>query len=86
MTCAACAARVEKKLAQLQGVAATVNYATGTALVTAPAALPVQELTAAVAQAGLRRHRARRRRRAEDDADGRTSRLPPGTSPTCAVG
>jgi cation transport ATPase len=52
MTCAACAARVEKKLNQLGGVSATVNYATGTARVTAPASLPGQELTAAVSQAG----------------------------------
>jgi len=52
MTCAACAARVEKKLGKLDGVSAVVNYATGTALVTAPAALPVRVLAAAVAQAG----------------------------------
>jgi P-type Cu+ transporter len=52
MTCAACAARVEKKLGKLDGVRATVNYATGTALVTAPASLPVRVLTEAVTQAG----------------------------------
>ena len=52
MTCAACAARIDKKLARLPGVAATVNYATGTALVTAPAALPTEELAAAVTRAG----------------------------------
>ena len=52
MTCAACAARIDKKLARLPGVAATVNYATGTALVTAPAALPAEELAAAVTRAG----------------------------------
>ena len=52
MTCAACAARVEKKLGKLDGVRAAVNYATATALVTAPAGMPVQALTAAVAQAG----------------------------------
>jgi P-type Cu+ transporter len=52
MTCAACAARIDRKLARLQGVAATVNYATGTALVTAPAALPTEELVAAVTRAG----------------------------------
>ena len=28
MTCASCVARVEKKLNKLEGVAATVNYAT----------------------------------------------------------
>ncbi|MCW2897606.1 MAG: copper-translocating P-type ATPase [Actinomycetia bacterium] len=52
MTCAACAARVERKLGKLDGVRAAVNYATATALVTAPADVPVQVLTAAVAQAG----------------------------------
>jgi heavy metal translocating P-type ATPase len=52
MTCAACAARVEKKLGKLDGVRAAVNYATGTALVTAPASMPVQILTEAVTQAG----------------------------------
>ena len=69
MTCAACAARVERKLGGLDGVRATVNYATATARVTAPAALPVPALTAAVEQAGYaarvahRRRRTRRRRR-----------------------
>jgi P-type Cu+ transporter len=52
MTCAACAARVEKKLGKLDGVRAAVNYATGTALVTAPASMPVQVLTEAVTRAG----------------------------------
>jgi len=33
MTCASCAARIEKKLNRLDGVTATVNYATGTATV-----------------------------------------------------
>ncbi|WP_261624667.1 heavy metal translocating P-type ATPase [Nesterenkonia marinintestina] len=37
MTCAACAQRVEKKLNRLDGVEATVNYATETAQVTAAA-------------------------------------------------
>ncbi|MGB6572632.1 MAG: heavy metal translocating P-type ATPase [Trebonia sp.] len=52
MTCAACAARVQKKLNGLQGVSAAVNYATGTARVTTPAGLPAQELVAAVERAG----------------------------------
>ena len=34
MTCAACAARIEKKLNKLDGVVATVNYATSKATVT----------------------------------------------------
>ncbi len=44
MTCAACAARVEKKLNKLGDVRASVNYATATARVFAPAVLPVQVL------------------------------------------
>jgi cation-transporting P-type ATPase A/B/Cu+-exporting ATPase len=52
MTCAACAVRVEKKLGKLDGVRVTVNYATATARVTAPAGLPVEALTAAVKRAG----------------------------------
>src|SRR4051812_20435147 len=43
MTCAACANRVERKLNKLDGVAATVNFATARAHVsfTAPADVPV---------------------------------------------
>ena len=52
MTCAACAVRVEKKLNKLGDVHASVNYATGTARVTAPAELPTDELIAAVVRAG----------------------------------
>ena len=39
MTCASCAARVEKKLNRLDGVTATVNLATETARVTFPPAV-----------------------------------------------
>ena len=52
MTCASCAARVEKKLSKLDGVSATVNYATGTARVSFPAALPATELISVVEQVG----------------------------------
>ena len=52
MTCAACAVRIEKKLNKLDEVRATVNYATATARVCAPAAMPVAELTGAVERAG----------------------------------
>ena len=52
MTCASCAARVEKKLSRLDGVTATVNFATGTARVSFPAAMPATELVSAVEQAG----------------------------------
>ena len=52
MTCASCAARVEKKLSKLDGVTATVNFATGTARVSFPAAMPATELVSVVEQAG----------------------------------
>jgi P-type Cu+ transporter len=52
MTCASCAARIEKKLAKLDGVTAAVNYATETARVTFPAAVSLEDLVAAVEQAG----------------------------------
>jgi len=52
MTCAACAARIGKKLSRLESVAATVNYATGTARVLAPASVPAADLIAAVVEAG----------------------------------
>ena len=52
MTCAACAARVEKKLGGLDDVVATVNFATEKATVTAPASVPVERLIEAVEQAG----------------------------------
>jgi P-type Cu+ transporter len=52
MTCAACAARVEKKLRTIPDVRASVNYATAKAAVTAPSAVPVDVLIAAVEQAG----------------------------------
>src|SRR5690349_23424292 len=53
MTCAACAARVEKKLTRIApGVAAAVNFATERATVTAPEDVPVQTMITAVQDAG----------------------------------
>ena len=52
MTCAACAARVEKKLNAIGGVRAAVNFATGRAAVTAAVSVPVGQLVDAVGQAG----------------------------------
>ncbi|MGR0218381.1 heavy metal translocating P-type ATPase [Agromyces sp. ZXT2-6] len=54
MTCASCAMRIEKKLNRLDGVAATVNYATEKARVAAPAGVGQAELIAAVEAAGYR--------------------------------
>ena len=52
MTCASCAARVERKLGKLDGVSATVNYATEKAAVTYPADLPPQRLVEQIEAAG----------------------------------
>nr|WP_262851546.1 heavy metal translocating P-type ATPase [Mumia quercus] len=52
MTCASCAARVEKKLNKLDGVEATVNFATEKAYVSAPAFLDVADLIATVEKTG----------------------------------
>jgi Cu+-exporting ATPase len=46
MTCASCAARIEKKLNRLDGVEASVNYATEKAVVSAPAAVATADLVA----------------------------------------
>ncbi len=52
MTCASCAARVEKKLNKLDGVTAMVNLATETAHVSFPDAVTVAELIAVVERTG----------------------------------
>ncbi|MBP8920404.1 MAG: copper-translocating P-type ATPase [Micropruina sp.] len=52
MTCASCAARIEKKLNKVDGVTASVNYATEKARVLTDAPIPVAELIAVVEQAG----------------------------------
>ncbi|MGR2752632.1 heavy metal translocating P-type ATPase [Agromyces arachidis] len=54
MTCASCAMRIEKKLNKLDGVSATVNYATEKARVAAPEGVDQAELIAAVEAAGYR--------------------------------
>jgi Cu+-exporting ATPase len=54
MTCASCAMRIEKKLNKLDGVTATVNYATEKARVAAPSHVDRAELIAAVEAAGYR--------------------------------
>jgi Cu+-exporting ATPase len=53
MTCASCAARIEKRLNKLDGVEASVNYATEAAAVSYdPAVVTPEELVAAVESAG----------------------------------
>ncbi|MCS0637594.1 heavy metal translocating P-type ATPase [Streptomyces sp. LP05-1] len=52
MTCGACVGRVEKKLGRVEGVAATVNLATGRARVSHPASVSAEELISVVERAG----------------------------------
>ncbi|MDT7803240.1 MAG: P-type Cu+ transporter, partial [Actinomycetota bacterium] len=52
MTCASCAARVERKLNKVGGVTATVNYATEKAQVSYPGGLSVEDLVGVVEAAG----------------------------------
>lgn len=54
MTCASCANRIEKKLNKLDGVTATVNYATEKARVDYTGDISPDELIATVEQAGYR--------------------------------
>jgi Cu+-exporting ATPase len=59
MSCASCAARIEKRLNGLEGVDATVNFATEQATVHAEPAVAVDELVAAVEAAGYHARLAR---------------------------
>ncbi|MFJ9906157.1 heavy metal translocating P-type ATPase [Streptomyces sp. NPDC101152] len=52
MTCASCAARIEKKLNRMDGVTATVNFATEKAKVAYPAGIEVADLIATVEKTG----------------------------------
>ncbi|MFC7306377.1 heavy metal translocating P-type ATPase [Streptomyces monticola] len=52
MTCASCAARIEKKLNRMDGVEATVNYATEKAKVTYTGEIAVEDLIATVEATG----------------------------------
>ncbi len=72
MTCASCAARITKRLNKLDGVDASVNYATEQATVTLPDGVTVDDVvaqveaigyTAKVPAAAAARHRRRRRGR-----------------------
>ncbi|MFJ4413326.1 heavy metal translocating P-type ATPase [Streptomyces sp. NPDC088925] len=52
MTCAACAARIEKKLNRMEGVSASVNYATEKAKVSYPKGVGIDDLVATVVKTG----------------------------------
>nr|WP_068181099.1 heavy metal translocating P-type ATPase [Mycobacterium sp. UM_CSW] len=53
MSCASCAARIERKLNRLEGVSAQVNYATEKAAVALPLGYDARELIAEVERAGF---------------------------------
>ena len=52
MTCASCAARIEKKLNKIEGVHATVNFATGKATVELPKSVTASDAIATVVATG----------------------------------
>jgi Cu+-exporting ATPase len=56
MTCASCAARIEKRLNKLDGVTASVNYATEQAKVHVPDGITADDLIAQVESAGYSAH------------------------------
>ena len=85
MTCASCAARVEKKLNKLDGVTATVNFATETAPVTFPATVSPGDADLG-GRAGRLHRGAARRRRAQPGRGAWASRTVRETLPRCGGG
>ncbi len=75
MTCASCAARVERKLNKVDGVSATVNYATEKAQVDFPGALSVDDLVGVVESAGYTAQQPKPDEPRTDDTDGLRRRL-----------
>lgn len=72
MTCASCAMRIEKKLNKLEGVTATVNYATEKAKVSAPAGFDPAVLIAEVEKTGYTAALPTPEQPAASDDDGET--------------
>ncbi|MFE8912392.1 cation transporter, partial [Streptomyces globisporus] len=83
MTCASCAARVEKKLNRMDGVTATVNYATEKARVTFGEGLKLGDLVATVEKTGYTARPVARpaRRTASGGPDAAASAPPPPATP-----
>ena len=67
MTCASCAVRIERRLNRLDGVEATVNFATEQATVSHRGGVSVDDLVSAVESAGYRAHVAEGHRHEHDD-------------------
>ncbi len=74
MTCASCAARIEKNLNKLEGVDATVNFATERATVRSDDGVPIEVLVGAVRSAGYDAHEATPARIHEPDEPTRVLR------------
>jgi len=77
MTCASCAARVEKKLNRMPGVIATVNYGTDRAHIALPEGTSIDDAIATVEATGYRAQRPRLefdRERAYDEPEVRNLR------------
>ncbi|MDQ0954724.1 Cu+-exporting ATPase [Streptomyces phaeochromogenes] len=80
MTCASCAARIEKKLNRMDGVTATVNYATEKAKVAYDGDVSVQDLIATVEKTGYTAHEpapVRTRPESDDETAGTDDELRP---------
>ncbi|WP_019855614.1 heavy metal translocating P-type ATPase [Actinopolyspora mortivallis] len=75
MTCAACATRVERKLNKLEGVRASVNYATARASVTVSGDTDEEVLTDTVAKAGYQAEVLRPAERRQQDSGQRVRDL-----------
>ena len=74
MTCASCAARIEKRLNKLDGVTASVNYATERARVTVPDGVSLDDLVAQVEGAGYTARLPEPPARSATDDESKTSR------------
>lgn len=75
MTCASCAARIEKKLNKVDGVQAAVNYATERATVEAPEEITVEQLIGIVEKAGYGATMPQPDAPAQDEADALRPRM-----------
>ena len=75
MTCASCAARIEKKLNRMDGVEATVNYATERASVSYAPGLTVDDLIATVERTGYTAEAPQPEPEADEAADARPDEL-----------